>query len=91
METKEEFLNDLQYQDADIRRPEIIGEAARRISEQTKSAFQNLPWYEMVGMRNFIIHDYDGIDMVIVRETVQNDLSSLISVLESIISPEDAL
>jgi uncharacterized protein with HEPN domain len=89
--TKEEFLNDLQCQDAVIRRLEIIGEATRRISEETKGAFQNLPWYEMVGMRNVMIHDYDGVDMVIVWETVQNDLPSLISALESIIPPEDVL
>jgi len=69
-----------------IRRLEIIGEAARRISDETKSAYQNLPWYEMVGMRNAMIHDYDDVDMVIVWETIQNDLPPLISVLESILS-----
>lgn len=69
-----------------IRRLEIIGEAARRISDETKSAYQNLPWYEMVGMRNVMIHDYDDVDMVIVWETIQNDLPPLISALESILS-----
>jgi len=69
-----------------IRRLEIIGEAARRISDETKSAYQNLPWYEMVGMRNAMIHDYDDVDMVIVWETIQNDLPPLISALESILS-----
>jgi uncharacterized protein with HEPN domain len=88
--TKEEFLNDLQCQDAVIRRLEIIGEAARRISEKTKSAYQNLPWYEMVGMRNVMIHDYDDVDMVIVWETVQNDLPPLMSALENILPPESA-
>jgi len=88
--TKEDFLNDLQCQDAVIRRLEIIGEAARRISEKTKSTFWNLPWYEMVGMRNVMIHDYDDVDMVIVWETVKNDLPPLISELESILPPESA-
>ena len=64
--TKEEFLNDIQCQDAVIRRLEIIGEAAGRVSGETKSAFPNLPWSEMVGMRNIMIHDYDDVDMVIV-------------------------
>ena len=86
--TKEEFLNDLQCQDAVIRRLEIIGEAAGRITEETKSALSKFPWREMVGMRNVMIHDYDDIDMVIVWETVRNDLSPLISALESILPPD---
>jgi len=86
--TKKEFLNDLQCQDAVIRRLEIIGEAAGRISEETKRAFSNLPWGEMIGMRNIMIHDYDDVDIVIVWETVQNDIPSLISALKSI-PPED--
>ncbi len=88
--TKEEFLNDLQCRDAVIRRIEIMGEAAGRVSEETKGAFPNLPWSEMVGMRNFMIHDYNEVDMVIVWETVQNDLPPLIFALESILPPEKA-
>ena len=88
--TKEEFLNDSQCQDAVIRRIEIIGEAAGRVSDETKSTFPNLPWSEMVGMRNVMIHDYDDVDMVIVWETVQNDLPPLISALESTLPPESA-
>ena len=88
--TKEEFLNDLQCQDAVIRRIEIMGEAAGRVSEETKGAFSNLPWSEMIGMRNIMIHDYNDVDMVIVWETVQNDLPPLISALESILPPEKA-
>lgn len=87
--TKEAFLKDLQCQDAVIRRLEIIGEAARRISEKTKNTFRNIPWYEMVGMRNVMINDYDDVDMVIVWETVQNDLPLLISELERILPPEN--
>jgi uncharacterized protein with HEPN domain len=88
--TKEEFLNDLQCQDAVIRRIEIMGEAAGRVSEETKGAFPNLPWSEMVGMRNFMIHDYNEVDMVIVWETVKNDFPPLISAFESILPPENA-
>ena len=87
--TKEEFLNDLQCQDAVIRRIEIIGEAAGRVSEETKSAFPNLPWNEMVGMRNVMIHDYNDVDMVIVWDTVHNDFPTLISALERIVPAED--
>jgi len=83
--SKAEFLNDLQCQDAVIRRIEIIGEAARRISDETRAAHPDLPWSEMVSMRNIMIHEYDDIDLVIVWETVQNDLPSLVESLEMII------
>ncbi|MCZ7383614.1 MAG: DUF86 domain-containing protein [Candidatus Methanoperedens sp.] len=83
--TREEFFGDLQCQDAVIRRLEIIGEAARRISEETQVAYPDLPWSDMVGMRNIMIHEYDDVDLVIVWETVNNDLPPLIDALEKIL------
>ena len=83
---KDEFLNDVKCQDAVIRRFEIIGEAARRISEEMKSKYPEIPWHEMTGMRNIMIHEYDDVDMVIVWETVKKDIPSLISSIEKIIS-----
>lgn len=83
--TREEFFEDFQCQDAVIRRLEIIGEAARRISEETRASYPDLPWSDMVGMRNIMIHEYDDVDMVIVWETVHNDLPPLIDALEKIL------
>ena len=54
----DDFLANTQLQDAVIRRIEIIGEAARHISEQTRASFPNLPWVDMADMRNFLIHQY---------------------------------
>ena len=87
--TRVEFFDDFQCQDAVIRRLEIIGEAANRISAETQIAFPNLPWNDMIGMRNVMIHDYDDVDMAIVWETVQNDLPPLISALEKLVPPKD--
>ncbi|MBI4639875.1 MAG: DUF86 domain-containing protein, partial [Candidatus Tectomicrobia bacterium] len=53
--TREEFFRDTQCQDAVIRRLEIIGEATRRISEQTRAMYPHLPWNAMIGMRNVMI------------------------------------
>jgi uncharacterized protein with HEPN domain len=89
--TKEEFDNDIQCQDAVMRRLEIIGEAARRASEQTKAASAYLPWSAMINMRNVLIHEYDAIDLPIVRDTVQNDLPALVAALEKIVLKEDQI
>src|SRR4030067_2374944 len=83
--SKEDFLKDVQCQDAVIRRFEIIGEASRRISEETRISHSELPWGEMVSMRNVMIHEYDDVDLVIVWETAQRDLPSLINSLEKIV------
>jgi len=81
----EDFLNDLQCQDAVIRRLEIIGEASRRISEETCKTYPELPWSEMISMRNIMIHEYDEVDLNIVWETTVNDLPPLIVKIENIL------
>ncbi len=85
--TKEEFFSDSQCQDAVIRRLEIIGEAARRISEETRTTYLDLPWSDMISMRNVMIHEYDDVDLVIVWETVKNDMPQLVDSLEKILRP----
>jgi len=84
--SKEVFMKDIQCQDAVIRRLEIIGEASRRISEETQATFPDLPWSEMIAMRNVMIHEYDDVDMSIVWKTVKNDLPPLVDLLKRIIS-----
>ena len=83
--TKQDFLKDFQCQDAVVRRLEIIGEAARRVSEQTRESLTDLPWTEMISMRNILIHRYDDIDMLIIWDTVHNDIPPLIAALEKTI------
>ena len=71
-----------------IRRLEILGEASRRISAQFKSEHPHLPWHAMIGLRNRLIHEYDDIDLEIVRDVVITELPSLISQLEPLIPPD---
>jgi len=75
---KNEFLGDLQCQDAVIRRLEIMGEAARRISVKTHEEYPDFPWTDLIGMRNIMIHEYDDVDLHIVWETIHCDLPPLI-------------
>jgi uncharacterized protein with HEPN domain len=81
----DDFLNDVRTQDAIIRRFAVIGEAARRVSNETQSKYLDLPWREMIGMRNLAIHEYDAIDFEIVWNTVHKNLPALIESLNSII------
>jgi uncharacterized protein with HEPN domain len=80
--SREDFFRDMQLQDAVVRRLEIIGEAARRVSPATRDAYPDLPWASMTGMRNFLIHEYGDIDLGIVWDTVQTNLPDVVSMLE---------
>ena len=61
--TKEQFLKEKQLQDAVIRRIEIIGEAVKNIPQEIKDQYPAIPWKEIIGMRDILIHEYFGIDL----------------------------
>jgi len=70
---------------------EIIGEAARNVSEATKLQIPELPWPVIIGMRHRIAHDYLHVDYDIVWNTIMIDLPELIDVLQSVLpSDEDS-
>lgn len=83
------FENDLMRQAAVMRQLEIMGEAARRLSEETRQELSEIPWHQIIGMRNRLIHVYDDVDLAIVWDTVQNDLPPLITQLEKIVPLEE--
>ena len=64
---------------------EIIGEAASRISEETKAKHPGIPWTEIIGMRNRLVHGYFAIRLDRVWQTVQDDLPPLIAQLEPLV------
>jgi len=88
--TREMFFQDTQLQDSVIRRIEIIGEAARRVSPVMREKYPQIPWTEMVGMRNRMIHEYDDIDLPIVWNTVQQDLPQLLQLIEPLVPSEES-
>jgi len=65
---------------------EIIGEAASKVSNETQEKLSNIPWSSIIGMRNRLIHAYFDIDKDRIWDTVQDDLPTLITELEKIIS-----
>ena len=62
--TREDFMRDVQLQDSVIRRLEIAGEAARRVSAQFRERHPAIPWARMIGMRNRVVHGYDAVDVM---------------------------
>ena len=83
--SQQQFFDDLEQQDAIIRRLLVIGEAARRVSERTRREMPELPWTKMIAMRNLLVHEYDDVDIGIVWDTVRNGLPGLIAKLEAVV------
>lgn len=68
-----------------VRLLEIIGEAARGISEEFRQNHPDLPWNKMVGMRDRLIHGYFDVNLDVVWETITEDLPGLVAQLEKML------
>ena len=86
--TFSEFEDDHLHQLAIPKAVEIIGEAASRISEETKAEHPDIHWAEIIGLRNRLVHAYFAIQLDIVWQTVQEDLPPLIAQIEPLVPPE---
>lgn len=86
--TLEAFVRDVQLQDSVIRRLAVIGEAARRVSDEARTRHDQIPWRMMIAMRNVMVHEYDDIDPQVVWETVRDKLPGLVAILGSIVPPD---
>ncbi len=75
--------------DALMRRMEVIGEAARRVPEELRSRYPSIDWPRIVGLRNRLIHEYDTVDLPLLRRIVINELPPLIGQLERILDDRD--
>ncbi|MFW6119244.1 MAG: DUF86 domain-containing protein [Planctomycetota bacterium] len=82
----EEFLNDEMLQDAVIRCVEVIGEAARLVSEQTRNRAPEIPWKLIIGMRNVLAHEYGTVDLEKVYSVVTDDMPELLSRIRPLIA-----
>jgi uncharacterized protein with HEPN domain len=71
-----------------VRAVEIIGEAASRLSPETKSVVSSVPWAAIVAMRNRLIHAYFDIDHDILWKTVSEEIPFLLSSLRAVLAKE---
>lgn len=81
-----DFTSNHLVQDGVIRQIEIIGEAAKRVSKKLKDNNKHIPWKDIVGMRNKLIHDYFGVDADAVWDTVERDIPYLKTEIQKIIN-----
>lgn len=74
-----------------VRLLEIIGEAANRIPKEEQANYPQIPWSQIVSLRNRLIHGYDSVDLDIVWQIITRDLPVLITALHEILSEKDQL
>ena len=79
------FVAGEQMQDATIRNLEIIGEAAKSLSETTRSRRPDIPWRQIAGMRDKLIHQYFGVNLELVWRTVEIEIPRLKQAVEELI------
>ena len=82
---REDVITDRRLALALIKEIEIVGEAANRISEETKQQHPDIPWSAIVGMRNRLIHAYAEIDIEMVWSAVTQDLPRLVKFVDELL------
>lgn len=95
VQSKEEFIRDMKYDDfvndkktnyAVIRSLEIIGEATKNIPGSAREKSPDIPWKDMAGTRDKIIHHYSGVDLNVIWKTITEDIPLLKPMLQVIIN-----
>jgi len=81
-----QFETDFRINFAVVRALEIIGEAAKRLPEELRHRYPNIPWKGMAGMRDSIIHGYDNVDLQIVWDVVVRDIPHIKPQIELILA-----
>ena len=82
--TERELTSNRLKQSAIVREIEIIGEAAKNISEEFKNKHKEVPWKEIIGTRDKLIHHYFGVDLNIIWRIVKTFIPELKKILENI-------
>jgi uncharacterized protein with HEPN domain len=83
--TKDEFIGSKEKQDAIIRRVEIIGEAVKNLPRVLRRQHPEIPWDEIAGTRDFLVHHYFGVDLDTTWKITQNDLPKLKVQIQAIV------
>ena len=90
-EGRTRFSQDAMVQDAVLRNFEIIGEAAKRLDDSFRGAHPQIPWRALAGLRDVLIHQYEGVDLGRVWTIVEQDLPGLRASISALLPPLDQL
>ena len=88
--TVDDFRQSELVQSAVMREFQVLGDAARLITDATKSAQPHIPWWAIAGMRNRLVHVYFDIRLDAVWDTIQSDIPPLITTLEALVPAEQS-
>lgn len=75
--SEEHFYEDYEKQDSVLRRLEIIGEAVKHLPDDTREKYPKIPWKDIAGTRDVLIHEYSGVNLKRIWKTVKKDLPEL--------------
>ena len=81
----DEFESDFRTNFAVVRTLEIVGEATKRLPEFIREQYNDVPWKDMAGMRDRIVHGYDMIDLRIVWDTVRERIPAIKPIIQQIL------
>ena len=87
--TREDLDKDLGFRRHAERIAELIGEAATRLPDEIHEEWPEVPWCQMIGMRNWLIHGYDGIDTDILWDVINRRAGQLTVQLDAIITSRE--
>lgn len=88
VKTKGNVQNDPVLSRAVSRSIQVIGEAAKRVPEDIRKKYDHIPWKQMTGMRDVVVHEYDEIDIDQVWEVVDHNIPEVLPMIEEILEQE---